>query len=92
MSRSGAENPPPPPQKNRATQNLPHLASNGQRQRSTAAAAAMTLDAAPCGCSAPGDRSAYDNYDIPRSLGGGGAQQQLVGQIQAINYITLLPE
>ena len=98
MSRSAAENPPPPPQKNRAAQNLPHLASsNGQRQRTrtaaaAGAAAAMTLDSAPCGCSAPpGERSAYDNYDIPRSLGGcGGAQQQLVGQTQGINSTTIL--
>ena len=46
----------------------------------------MALDSAPCGCGAPGERSAYDNYDIPRSLGGygggGEAKQQLVGQIQ----------
>ena len=44
----------------------------------------MTLDSAPCGCgapAAPGERSAYDNYDIPRSLGGcggNGAQQQIM--------------
>ena len=51
----------------------------------------MALDSAPCGCSAPGKRSAYDNYDIPRSLGGygGEAKQQLVGQIQGIGFRTL---
>lgn len=50
----------------------------------------MALDSAPCGCSAPGKRSAYDNYDIPRSLGGygGEAKQQLMGQIQGFNSIT----
>ena len=41
----------------------------------------MTLDSAPCGCgapAAPGERSAYDNYDIPRSLGSNGAQQPIM--------------